>query len=50
MTKRLRRKHSSAFKAKVAAIKGKNTLFELAQDFDVYPNPFKQCATSFLRA
>ena len=40
MTKRLRRNHSPAFKAKVAvaAIKGEKTLIELAQDFDVHPN------------
>jgi transposase-like protein len=40
MTKRPRRNHSSAFKAKVAieAIKGEQTLAELAQRFDVHPN------------
>ncbi len=40
MTKRTRRNHSSAFKAKVAlaAIKGEKTLAELAQFFDVHPN------------
>jgi transposase-like protein len=40
MTKRMRRTHSSAFKAKVAlaAIKGKKTLAELAQLHDVHPN------------
>ena len=38
MTRRPRRNHSSAFKAKVAvaAIKGEKTLIELAQDFDVH--------------
>jgi transposase-like protein len=37
MTKRARRNHTSAFKAKVAlaAIKGEKTLAELAQQFDV---------------
>ena len=37
MTKRTRRTHSPAFKAKVAlaAIKGEKTLAELAQQFDV---------------
>ena len=40
MTKRTRRNHSPAFKAKVvlAAIKGEKTLAELAQFFDVHPN------------
>lgn len=40
MTKRSRRTHSPAFKAKVAlaALKGEKTLVELAQQFDVHPN------------
>ena len=40
MTKRTRRNHAPAFKAKVAlaAIKGEKTLAELAQQFDVHPN------------
>ena len=40
MTKRNRRTHSPAFKAKVAlaAIKGEKTLADLAQQFDVHPN------------
>ena len=40
MTKRSRRTHSAAFKAKVAlaAVKGDRTLAELAQQFDVHPN------------
>ncbi|MGH7262062.1 MAG: IS3 family transposase [Nitrospiraceae bacterium] len=40
MTKRPRRNHSPAFKAKVAlaAIKGEKTLAELAEQFDVHPN------------
>jgi transposase len=40
MTKRSRRTHSPAFKAKVAlaAIKGEKTLVELAQQFEVHPN------------
>jgi transposase len=40
MTKRTRRNHTPAFKAKVAlaAVKGEKTLAELAQQFDVHPN------------
>ena len=40
MTRRKRRNHSSAFKAKVAlaAVKGEHTLAELAEQFDVHPN------------
>ena len=40
MTKKPRRNHSPAFKAKVAlaAIKGEKTLAELAEQFDVHPN------------
>ena len=40
MTKRTRRNHTPAFKAKVAlaAMKGDRTLAELAQQFDVHPN------------
>ena len=40
MTKRARRNHNPAFKAKVAlaAIKGEKTLAELAQLHDVHPN------------
>ena len=40
MTKRTRRNHSPAFKAKVAlaAVKGEKTLENLAQQFDVHPN------------
>ena len=40
MTKKSRRTHLPAFKAKVAlaAIKGEKTLGELAQQFDVHPN------------
>ena len=40
MTRRPRRNHSPAFKAKVAlaAVKGEKTLAELAQQFDVHPN------------
>jgi transposase-like protein len=40
MTKRTRRNHTAAFKAKVAlaAVKGDKTLAELAQQFDVHAN------------
>jgi transposase len=40
MSKRPRRNHAPAFKAKVAlaAVKGEKTLAELAQQFDVHPN------------
>ena len=40
MTRRPRRNHTPAFKAKVAlaAVKGEKTLAELAQRFDVHPN------------
>src|SRR3712207_2323529 len=40
MSKRPRRNHSPAFKAKVAlaAVKGEKTLTELAQQFDIHPN------------
>src|SRR5215204_4507271 len=40
MTRRPRRNHSPAFKAKgaLAAVKGEKTLAELAQQFDVHPN------------
>jgi transposase len=44
MSKRPRRNHSPAFKAKVAlaAVKGEKTLAELAQQFDVHPNLITQ--------
>ena len=40
MTRRKRRNHGSAFKAKVAlaAVKDERTLAELAEQFDVHPN------------
>jgi transposase-like protein len=40
MTRRVRRTHNPAFKAKVAlaAIKGEKTLAELAQLHEVHPN------------
>ena len=40
MSRRVRRNHTPAFKAKVAlaAIKGEMTLAQLAEHFDVHPN------------
>ena len=40
MSRRPRRNHSPAFKAKVAlaAVRGEKTLADLAQQFDVHPN------------
>ena len=48
MSRRPRRNHTPAFKAKVAlaAIKGDKTLAELAQHFDVHPNEIVQCRYS----
>jgi transposase len=47
MTKRARRNHSAAFKAKVAmaAVRGDRTLAELAQAFDVHANQIVQWKT-----
>jgi transposase len=47
MSRRPRRNHSPAFKAKVAlaAVKGDKTLAELAQQFDVHPNQITQWKT-----
>jgi transposase len=44
MSRRPRRNHSAAFKAKVAlaAIKGEKTLAELAEQFDVHANQITQ--------
>ena len=44
MTKRPRRNHSPAFKAKVAlaALKGDRTMSELAAQFELHPNQIKQ--------
>ncbi|MPR13705.1 IS3 family transposase [Microvirga tunisiensis] len=50
MSKRPRRNHSPAFKAKVAlaAVKGEKTLTELAQQFDVHPNQITQWKAQLL--
>ena len=44
MTRRPRRNHTPAFKSKVAltAVRGEQTLGELAQQFDVHANQIKQ--------
>ena len=50
MTKRTRRNHSPAFKAKVAlaALKGEKTLTELAQLYDVHANQITTWRTQLL--
>ena len=50
MTRRTRRNHTPAFKAKVAlaAMKGEKTLAELAQQFDVHPNQITHWKTQLL--
>ena len=50
MSKRPRRNHAPAFKAKVAlaAMKGEKTLAELAQQFDVDPNQMTQWKAQLL--
>lgn len=50
MTRRSRRTHSPAFKAKVAlaALKGDKTLSELAQHYDVHPNQITTWRTQLL--
>jgi len=50
MSKRPRRNHSPAFKAKVAlaAVKGEKTLTELAQQFDVHPTQITQWKSQLL--
>ena len=52
MTKRSRRNHSPAFKAKVAlaAVKGKKALTELGEQFDVHPNQTRQSKNQLLEA
>ena len=50
MSRRPRRHHSPAFKSKVAlaAVKGEQTITELAQKFDVHPNQITQWKTQLL--
>ena len=50
MSRRPRRNHSPAFKAKVAlaAMKGEKTLAELAQQYDVHPNQITTWRTQLL--
>ncbi len=50
MTKRPRRNHIPAFKAKVAlaAVRGDKTLAELAQQFDIHPNQITQWKAQLL--
>ena len=52
MTKRTRRNHAPAFKAKVAlaALKGEKTLAELAQQYDVHPNQIIACKAHLVEA
>jgi transposase len=47
MSRRARRTHTLAFKAKVAlaAIKGEMTLAQLAENFEVHPNQIMQWKT-----
>lgn len=38
MSRRARRNHTPAFKAKVALAEGDRTIAQLAEQFDVHPN------------
>jgi transposase len=51
MSRRPRRNHTAAFKAKVAlaALKGEKTLLELAQQFDVHANQITQWKSQLLQ-
>jgi len=50
MSKRSRRNHSAAFKAKVAveALKGEQTVIQLAERFNVHPTQVTQWKTQLL--
>ncbi len=50
MPRRPRRNHSPVFKSKVAlaAVKGEQTISELAQRFDVHPNQISQWKSQLL--
>ena len=50
MARRPRRNHSPQFKAKVAvtALKGEETITELAQRFDIHPNQITQWKSQLL--
>ena len=50
MSRRPRRNHTPAFKARVAlaAVKGEMTLADLAQQFDVHPNQITQWKAQLL--
>ena len=50
MTKRPRRNHSPAFKAKVAldALKGEQTIVELSERYEVHPNLITEWKKQFL--
>ena len=50
MSRRPRRNHTAAFKAKVAlaAVKGEKTLAELAEQFDIHPNQITQWKSQLL--
>jgi transposase len=50
MSRRPRRNHTGAFKAKVAlaALKGEKTILELAQQFDVHANQITQWKSQLL--
>jgi transposase len=50
MSRRPRRNHTGAFKAKVAlaALRGEKTILELAQQFDVHANQISQWKSQLL--
>ena len=52
MTRRPRRNHTPVFKSKVAlaAVREEQTLGELAQQFDVHPNQFKNHGVKYQRS